>query len=45
MTIIIILFAALMFAGAVNAVFKGGENEGICKYGYIEEDSNNEENK
>lgn len=39
MTIVIILLVILMGAGAVNTVFRGGETDGICKYGYKEEDS------
>ena len=44
MIIAIILFASLMLAGAVNTVFKGGEKEGICKYGYKEEGENDGKN-
>lgn len=36
------LFAVLMFAGAVNTVFKGGEKEGICQYGYKDNDHNDQ---
>ena len=39
MQVIIILFVVLMGAGAVSVVFKGGEKEGICKYGYNEEEN------
>lgn len=38
MKIIILLFVALMGAGAVSVVFHGGEKEGIVKYGYNEEE-------
>lgn len=37
--IILLVFVALMGAGAVSVVFKGGEKEGICKYGYNEEEN------
>lgn len=33
------LFALLMGAGAVTVVFHGGEKDGICKYGYNEEET------
>lgn len=33
----IILFALLMLAGALNTIFHGGEKEGICQYGYKED--------
>jgi hypothetical protein len=33
------LFALIMGAGAVTVVFRKGETEGICKYGYLEEDN------
>lgn len=36
---IIILFAALMLAGAVSIITKSGEKDGICKYGYKEDES------
>lgn len=36
--IFLLLFVALMGAGAVCTVFRGGENEGICNYDYIGED-------
>ena len=39
MIILISLFAVLMFAGAVCVVFKGGEKEGICQYGYLDEEN------
>lgn len=32
------MFTALMLAGAVVAVYKMGENELICKYGYTTEE-------
>lgn len=38
MIVIFGLFVLVMGAGAVSVVFKGGEKEGICKYGYLEED-------
>ena len=40
MIIAIILFVALMGAGAVNTVFRGGEKDGICKYGYNDDENN-----
>lgn len=36
--IIICLFVAAIGSAAVGVVFKSGEKEGICKYGYSEED-------
>jgi hypothetical protein len=42
MIIIIGLFALVMGLAAVGVVFKSGEKEGICKYGYLEEKENNE---
>lgn len=38
MIIIIGLFALVMGMAAVGVVFKSGEKEGICKYGYLEEE-------
>jgi hypothetical protein len=38
MIIAIVIFTAIMGAGAWNAITRGGEKEGICKYGYKEED-------
>jgi hypothetical protein len=38
MIILIGLFALVMGMAAVGVVFKSGEKEGICKYGYSEED-------
>ena len=38
MIILIGLFALVMGVAAVGVVFKSGEKEGICKYGYSEED-------
>lgn len=43
MIIIIGLFALVMGWAAVGVVFKSGEKEGICKYGYLEEKENNEQ--
>lgn len=40
MIILIALFAVVLFVAAVGVVFKSGEKEGICKYGYSEEDKN-----
>lgn len=37
-TIFIYLFAVVLFVAAVGVVFKSGEKEGICKYGYSKED-------
>lgn len=34
------MFAALMLAATVSAVFKAGENELICKYNNAGEDEN-----
>lgn len=42
-TILIYLFAVVMGVAAVGVVFKSGEKEGICKYGYLEEKENGEE--
>ena len=39
MIILISLFALLMLAGTMCVVFKGGEKEGICKYGYMDEEN------
>jgi hypothetical protein len=39
MKLLILLFVALMGAGAVSVVFHGGEKEGIVKYGYDEEET------
>ena len=36
--ILVYLFAVVLFVAAVGVVFKSGEKEGICKYGYSEED-------
>ncbi len=41
MLILIGLFALVMGAAAVGVVFKSGEKEGICKYGYLEEEERN----
>ena len=38
MIILITLFAVVMLMAAVGVVFKSGEKEGICKYGYLEEE-------
>lgn len=38
MIILLGLFTVAMFFGAVGVVFKSGEKEGICKYGYLEEE-------
>ena len=40
MIILITLFAVVMLMAAVGVVFKSGEKEGICKYGYLEEERN-----
>lgn len=32
------LFLALLFSATVCGVFKMGEKENICNYGYLEED-------
>jgi hypothetical protein len=40
MIILITLFAVVMMAAAVCVVFKSGEKEGVCKYGYQEEERN-----
>ena len=42
-TILIYLFALVMGWAAVGVVFRSGEKEGICKYGYLEEKENNEQ--
>ena len=39
MGILITLFTMVMGAGALCVVFKSGEKEGICQYGYKEEES------
>lgn len=36
--ILVYLFAVVLFVAAVGVVFKGGEKEDICKYGYKDED-------
>ena len=41
MIILIGLFAVVMLMAAVGVVFKSGEKEGICKYGYLEEEERN----
>lgn len=41
-TIFIYLFAVVIGVAAVGVVFKSGEKEGICKYGYLEEKENGE---
>lgn len=38
-TIILIAFAVIMFVGGAGVVFKSGEKEGICKYGYMEDEN------
>lgn len=38
MIILIGLFALVMGMAAVGVVFKSGEKEGICKYGYLEKE-------
>ena len=37
-TIIVFAFSGLLFAAAVAAVFHAGEKDGICKYGYLDDD-------
>ena len=37
MIIAIIIFSAIMGAGAWCTITHGGENENICKYGYKED--------
>ena len=37
--IIFIIFSIIFFIAAVCAVFKSGEKDGICKYGYMEEEN------
>ena len=44
MFVMLILFVSLMAAGAWNVCTRGGENEGICCYGYMNEE-NEEENE
>lgn len=39
MVVFITLFAIVMAAGALCVVFKSGEKEGICQYGYLDEDN------
>ena len=41
MIILIGLFALVMLMAAVGVVFKSGEKENICKYGYLEEEERN----
>lgn len=41
MIILIGLFTVVMLMAAVGVVFKSGEKEGICKYGYLEEEERN----
>jgi hypothetical protein len=36
--ILVYLFAVVLFVAAVGVVFKSGEKESICKYGYSDED-------
>ena len=36
--IMLAMLAALMLAGAVVIVYKAGEKELLCKYGYISEE-------
>lgn len=36
--IIFIIFSIIFFIAAVGAVFKSGEKDGICKYGYMEDE-------
>lgn len=38
MSILITLFAVVLFVAAVGVIFKSGEKEGICKYGYLDEE-------
>lgn len=38
MIVFITLFSVVLLMAAVCVVCKCGENEGICKYGYSEED-------
>lgn len=42
MIILVGLLVVAMFFGAVGVVFKSGEKEGICKYGYLEEKEDGE---
>lgn len=42
MIILVGLLVVVMFFGAVGVVFKSGEKEGICKYGYLEEKEDGE---
>lgn len=41
MIILITLFAVVMLMAAIGVVFKSGEKDGICKYGYLEEEERN----
>lgn len=41
MIVLIGLFAVVMLMAAVGVVFRNGEKEGICKYGYLEEEERN----
>lgn len=34
----LIVLSIVIIGGAICGVFKAGENENICDYGYIEED-------
>lgn len=39
--VLIALFAVLVLAGSVCCCFKLGEKEGICKYGYLDDEPEN----
>ena len=41
-TIILYFIAIIIFASAVNCVYHGGEDDGICSYKYRGEDDTNE---
>lgn len=40
--ILITLFAVVMLISTISAVFRSGEQEGICQYGYKDEENNEE---
>ena len=35
--ILLIILSIILIGGAFCAVFRAGENDGICKYGYMED--------
>ena len=37
MILLLVILSIILIGGALCAVFRAGENNGICKYGYMED--------